>query len=438
GRHVFGAFHGGHFYLIDGKNGPGQYSISATSPASRWFVYRFAEDKIEQVGLYEHPWPSAFGHITIDGSNAYVSDYNYGMWTFDLSNPAAPKRIGGAVTAGESDALWLDGDRAYQWQTFGGAVFLLDVSRPGAPQRLGEYWDGAWLPYGNTRRGNYTVAGKDGFLYVPRQRKGIVIADVRNPASPKAIGLFQGADQKPVQVRGASIDVQGDRAFVLSGKSLLSYDVTNAGQPKLTGTVGTPAADTLCARGDIVYLGVKQGTFSLVDVSKPEEMKVLSSIELQPYCPDKKMGEVISGIAVSRGYAYLTARGPRSWRGAMFLHIVDVRDPKNPRWVRTYDPRPDLPDAPCFVWADFYQDIIADGDFLFIGDYGQIECYDISIPESPEVFDIFHAGCQWSVGRKRGDYLYVPSLSGHIILNVPSSSQKPVGKVEALAKFHKW
>lgn len=429
GQHLFGTFHQGLFYLIDGKHGPGQYSLGATSPKSRWFVYDLIDGRVEQAGFYEHPWPSAFGNITIVEKTAYVSDYNYGMWLFDLENPRQPTRVGGAVTAGESDALWIDGDRAYQWQTFGGAVFLIDIQDPSQPQRLSESWDGAWLPYGNSRRGNRTIAGKDGFIYVPRQQKGLVVVDARDASQPKEIGLFNDAAGKPIQVNGACIDVWADHAYVIHGKSLLVYDVKDASVPKLAGTVEVGPADTLCAGGNAVYLGNKEGVFSLVDVSISASPVLKSTLDLNPYCPGK-MQETISGLAVGRGIAYLTARGPGSDSKAMYLHIVDVRNLDKPRWIRTYDPYPMLPESPCSIWGDFYQDLLVDGGYLFIGNYGQIECFDISEPESPRLFDVFHAGYQWSVGRKRFDHLFVPALSGMLVLNAPSSSQIPKGKIE--------
>jgi len=433
GKHLFGAFHKGLFYLIDGKEGPGQYSLGAKSPDSRWFVYEVAADKPKPVGLYEHSIPSAFGSITIVGDTAYMADYNYGMWIFDLSDPRNPRRLGGVATAGESDALWLDGDRAYQWQTFGGAVFLLDVANPLAPKRLGEYWDGAWVPYGNSRRGNHTVAGKDGFLYIPRQARGLLAVDARNGARPALVGEFKDADRQPLQVSGACIDVWGDRAFVLAKKQLLVYDVASAAKPTLLGATDVPAADLLCARGDKVYLGHAKGALTIVDVADPAKPALLSTLDLARSWPEK-MSEAMSGITVAKGHAYVTARGADR-KGANYLHIVDIRDPKQPRWVATVDPRPDLPEEPCAVWADFDQDIIADGDYLFIGNYGAIECYDIREPASPRLFDRRHVGYQWSVGRKRGDFLFVPALSGLEVLRAPSSSQAPLGKLEAKARF---
>jgi hypothetical protein len=433
GNHLFGAFHRGLFYLIDGREGPGQYSLGAKSSASRWFVYELAGGKANLAGLYDHSCPSAFGNITIVGDTAYVSDYNYGMWVFDLADPKNPRRIGGAVTAGESDALWLDGDRAYQWQTFGGAVYLIDLSSPLSPKRLGEYWDGAWLPYGNSRRGNNTVAGKDGFLYIPRQDRGLLVVDQRDAASPRMVTEFRDEQGKSLQLSGACIDVRGDRAFVLARKRLLVYDVAEAARPRLLSGLDIPEADLLCAKGDKLYLGHAKGGFAVVDVSDASKPAVAATLDLAPFCTEK-MSEAISGIAVAKGHAYLTARGAER-KGANYLHVVDVRDPKQPRWVTTFDPRPDLPEAPCSVWADFDQDIIADGDYIFIGNYGAVECYDIREPASPRFFDRRHVGYQWSVGRKRGDYLFVPALSGLLVLRAPSSSQAPAGKLEAKAGF---
>ncbi len=432
GKHLFGAFHKGLFYLIDGKEGPGQYSLGAKSPDSRWFVYEVAKDKTKPVGLYEHSLPSAFGSVTIVGDTAYVADYNYGMWVFDLSDPRNPRRVGGVATAGESDALWLDGDRAYQWQTFGGAVFMLDVANPLAPKRLGEYWDGAWVPYGNSRRGNNTVAGKDGFLYIPRQARGLLVVDARDGTKPAFVGEFKDGDRQSLQVTGACIDVWADRAFVLAKKKLLVYDVANAAKPALLAAVEVPEADLICARGDKVYLGHAKGTMAIVDVADPAKPAVLATLDLARCWPEK-MSEAMSGITVAKGHAYVTARGAER-KGANYLHIVDVRDPRQPRWVATVDPRPDLPEEPCAVWADFDQDIVADGNYIFIGNYGAIECYDITEPAAPRLFDRRHVGYQWSIGRKRGDWLLVPALSGLLVLRAPSSSQAPLGKLEAKAK----
>jgi len=434
GRHVFGTFQDGLLYVIDGKHGPGQYSLSADSPASRWFVFRVGKEEVEQVGFYEHPWPSAFGNITVVDQTAYVSDYNYGMWLFDLTDPLTPKRLGGAITAGESDAIWIDGDRACQWQTFGGAVFLLDISDPDAPSQLGAYWDGAWVPYDNTRRGNQTVAGKDGFLYIPRQRRGLLVVDVRNPSAAKVVADFKDESNEPLtNVRGACIDVWGDRAYVLLKEKLLVYDVAEAARPRLASHLAIPPSDVLCAKGKLLYLGHRDGGFAVVDVANAAQPSVLATLDLKPHGP-AEMSQVISGLTVAKGHAYLTGRGPRN-QGSNFLHIVDVRNPRQPRWVDTYDPRPELPDAPCSMWSDFYQDVIADGDFLFIGDYGEIQCLDISEPTKPQLFDVLHVGFQWSVGRKRGEHLFVPALSGLLVLRSPNSSQAPVGKLRLEARF---
>ncbi len=188
---------------------------------------------------------------------------------------------------------------------------------------------------------------------------------------------------------------------MLLKEKLLLYDVAQAASPRLASALAIPP--------------------------------VLVTLDLKPYCP-VEMAQVISGLTVAKGHAYLTGRGPQG-QGANFLHVVDVRNPRQPRWVTSYDPRPELPDSPCAMWSDFYQDIIADGDFLFVGVYGEIQCLDISQPAKPHLVDVLHVGYQWSVGRKRGEHLFVPALAGLLVLRVPSSSQAPVGKVDLRARF---
>lgn len=437
GKYIFGAFNDNYFYLLDGKLGPGQYSLSWRSPKSRWFAYRIGAGSLEQTFLYEHHYPSAFGNITIEGKYAYVSDYNYGMWIFDLNDPAKPQLLGGAVTAGESDGLSFDGNKLYMWQTFGGAVFIIDISNPARPQRLGEYWDGAWLPYGGARRGNYTIDSSGDYLYVPRQRRGVLVVDTTDPAEPRVVGDFLDRDGNSLNVGGDFIDVVDDRAYLIArfrrGMKLLIYDISDPAKPSLITSFPIPSSDLLCKSGKLLYLGNRKGGFSIIDLQEEKKPSVLSTLDLKAQSA-LDLREYLSGIAVGGGYAYCTARG-KGRPGPMYIHIIDVRNPSRPKYIKSVDPFPDLPDAPCSLWGDFYQDIILEGDYLFIGNYIQVECISIVEPENPRLLDYKHIGYQWSVGKRRGEYLFVPALTGLVILKAPHSSQAPVGKLKTKATF---
>ena len=428
GKRVFCAFHKGHFYILDGKGGPGQYGIRWGGPKSRWFVYDLASGPAEPIYTFEEPTPTAYGHITVEGDYAYINDYNYGMWIFDLSDPAKPVKLSGAPTGGEGDACWANGPFVYVWQTFGGHLFSIDVRNPEQPVRRGCYWDGAWVPYDNRFRGNYTVAGTGDYVFLPKGNRGVLVIDQTDPARPKAVGEFLGKDGKPVLVGGSCIHAVDDRAYLVRRQrrgpsQVLVYDVSTPATPKLITTADVPVATTLFRKADILYLaGDKK--FCLVSV-KNDKPEVLATLDLASHT---KEGQMIGGIAVTRGHAYLTSRDRAP---ITRLYIVDVREPKKPRFVGLIDPLPDYMDAPCSSsWGDFYQDLVSDGQYLFIGDYAQIECYDASIPERPRFVGRKPLGYQWSCGKKWGEHLFVPGLATMTVLDVPTSSQVPAGKVE--------
>ena len=427
GKHVFSAFNESHFYIIDGKGGPGQYGIRWGGARSRWFTYDLKSDTGEPVHTYEDPKPTAYGAVTIDGGYGYINDYNYGLWIFDLSDPARPTKLSGAASGGEGDACWTNGRYVYVWQTFGGHLYTIDVSNPERPERRGTYWDGAWVPYANRFRGNYTVDGSGDYVFLPRGNRGLFVIDQTNPDEPRMVGEFFGKDGKPLLVGAACIHVVDDRAYVVRAKrkgpsEMFIYDVSSPAKPKLIADLEVPVATTLHKKGDVLYLAGDK-TFCLVGVvdDKPQ---LLSSMDLNEHT---KEGQLIGGITVIRGHAYLTSRDRAP---VTRLYIVNVRDSRKPRFVGLVDPTPDYMDAPCSsCWGDYYQDLVSDGQYLFIGDYAQIECFDVSRPEKPRFFGRKPLGYQWSCGRKWGEHLFVPGLATMTVLDVPTSSQVPTGKL---------
>ncbi|MCM8767316.1 MAG: hypothetical protein NC921_00845 [Candidatus Omnitrophica bacterium] len=421
GRHLLFTFNKDYFYLIDGKSGPGQYSVSYGTPSSRWFIYEIKENS-EPIFIYEEKVPTVYSSICIDGDYGYIVDYNYGLWIFDLSDPTKPKKISGIATAGEADACWISDKYLYMWQTFGGAVFIIDISNPEKPKRIGEYWDGAWVSYEGQFRGNYTIGGKDNFFYIPKQKKGIIIVDASVPKQPKRIGELLDETGNIVMGSGSCIYTKENIAFVIDKKNkLIIYDISSPDKPKVLSFLSMPEKiNTLYAKGYFLYLGGDKVLY-LVDIKNKQEPKIFSKFDLSSLM---NKNECIGGIAVANNYAYLTIRGGRA--PSRKLCIINLSFPEKPKLVKIFTPLFDLMSAPCSsCWADFYQELIVSGNYLFIGNYGQIECYDISDPENPSFFDRKHIGYQWSIGKKKGKYLYVPTLKGLVVLSVPNSSQSP-------------
>jgi len=265
----------------------------------------------------------------------------------------------------------------------------------------------------------------------------------RRPSGPELVGAFahvRGHPQVPTYI-GTSASLEGGtpaaRARAAEGISLEAerFERVEAERRNFGGVVG------------VVFPKADSAIGTSVALPRPVEAEIWARV-----CFPWAGQDAVELTLAKRRFA-LTARtagGGGRWDAGNFQVWHWVRagraalpagthelalDPRRPRWVMTYDPRPELPEAPCSLWADFYQDIVADGDYLFVGDYGETQCLDIARAASPRWADACHVGFQWSVGRKRGCHPFVPALTGLMVLRAPSSSQAPLGKVEAKARL---
>jgi hypothetical protein len=422
---IVATFNKNFFYLIDGKGGPGQYSIGNNSPKSRWLVYEIKENS-EPIYIYEDKYPSAYSSIIVKDDYGYIADYNYGLWIFDLKDPKNPQKISGIPTAGEADAIWVGDKYGYMWQTFGGTIFIIDITNPEDPKMMGNYWDGCWINYDNWFRGNYTIVGKDNFFFVSKLNKGISIVDVSNPAKPKEIGILLDEKGNKVEGHGACLFVRKDRLYVIDkSKKLICYDISCCENPKLLSYLEMPEKiNTLFVKNKNVFLASNKTLYLITFTDS--KMEIVSKLNLENSISKE---EIIGGIAIYDNYIYLTIIGGSC--PSRNLAIIDISEIKNPKLVKIFTPLFDLMESPCSSsWADFYQDLVISGNFLFIGNYGQIECYDISDPENPKFYDRKHIGYQWSVGMVRNGKLYVPTLKGLFILSIPTSAEYKNGEIE--------
>ena len=102
--------------------------------------------------------------------------------------------------------------------------------------------------------------------------------------------------------------------------------------------------------------------------------------------------------------------------------------PAQPRFLKTASVLEDNEAAP---WGDYqFGWLESSGDYLFAANYeGGIYCIDISDPENPHFVGRARTGMQWKVGYIRGDYLYVPTVEGLWVVDVPTTSQVPKGSL---------
>jgi len=396
--------YGGLIHVIDGVRGPGQYSINYKSRHSTWYVYR-PENLSKPLFVYEDPSPTAYSYTVFRSGKAYVFDYNYGLWIFDLSNPERPAKIGGISTSGEGHYLHLlDNDILCLSQTFGGTITMMDVRNPLHPKRIGQFWDGSWFSY-DTASHTDLMTGKGTVLYFPKQHKGIQIIDFQEPGKPEMLGF----------IRGGKCRVVGNRLYTIYGNELLLYDISNERQPRLAGKLNTGQHNMSMAidHPKSVWLTDLHRILA-VDVSNGKGLGIAGRWE----SPEKK--RFWGGIFHHRGYLF-GACGD-SWRTREIV-TIDVKDPAQMKMIGTKKWQPqDLHTKVNDIWANFYRgDFLLYGKYLIASNYSRVELYDFSNPLDPKPIQLLNTGFQWSAGKIKNGHLFVPTLSGLVVVKLPCS-----------------
>jgi hypothetical protein len=161
------------------------------------------------VGTLSLP-PNLTTHVTVIEDVLYVSSWNHGLWTIDVSDPATPVQVGalpgnylGLVPAADDLAYAVSYHQEYEVQ-------VLDLSDPFQPHIVGR------VQAGVNPRDLYL----DGdVLYVACGRMGVHAIDVTDPLQPVNFGNVLPENLPGVNPAGAiDVYVRGDRLLVASGE----------------------------------------------------------------------------------------------------------------------------------------------------------------------------------------------------------------------------
>jgi hypothetical protein len=426
-------------YVTDANRDTLQIGMHQNMPPTRLLTFDISSpDNPQLVNEYIQSDLGKYRYLIQEEDHLFITDGNYGVRIFDVSTPSFPIQLGGVATAAENHfvALSEDGKYAYVTQTFGGTVRVIDISDPGLPTEVGEYWDGDW----NTNRQPKT---KGNFLYLPHTW-GVKTLDVSDPINPSLVGEF-GAT--PLSYGAPDISIFGNHAYVSISerqvndyhKQIYIYDLTNPGNPIqisslfLTTSYKQPHPPYLFAQGNYLYAVLyNEKRLYVIDVHDPANPIIIG--DLQDDNLDKG-----TRLYVANDYAYICRL---EWGTGKLLHIVDVSDPQNPVYVKLFD-IPELPDIAYAPWYRGYlvaEDIKISGRYMYIGSYSNVLIFDISDPINPIYFgdtDLFGFrsqifmfgweswGAGWSSGELMGRYLFSPSLDQLNVIQIIRDSQAP-------------
>lgn len=275
--------------------------------------------------------------VFVAGGYAYVSALDQGVYIYDISNPAAPRKVSELV-----------------------------------PQS--DIWNSVWV--------------KDGTMYIASTNKGVLLYDVSNPAEPLALKSYPV--ETPVDVRSITID--GNWLYAASpfpNAEVLVYDATNPRElvmgkryyvEQTDPTVGDRPYDVL-VRGGKLYVSHWSYGLAVSDVTNPKTPKLLGRFAYT----DATTRKMDVGPIGNRTLAF---EAGEDW-GA-HLRILDVTSPSNITQVAEVPLRPEVSvRAPKLSGSKLYVAHYQDG----------VRVLDVSNPNEPRQVAYFNTWSETDAGR---------------------------------------
>jgi hypothetical protein len=306
---------------------------------------------------FEPMWP---WDVVVQDEIAYIAGYEQGLVSFDVSDPANPKRLGFNSDLKHSQAVWVEGDYALVARgTYGFSV--VDISDPSNPIEVGSCTSGKAVD----------LAVQGDYAYVADNNGRLRIINITDPTSP----YKEGDCEFPFGT--TDVCVTGDYAYVTTWSDYSSsggfyvVDINDPAQPHVVNDeIYIERAKGLCIAGNIAYVLSGGDGITIIDLVAPASPVVRSKIEAPTYPDD---------IMVVDGYAYIAQETtglviPDKWG----LWVVDVSDPDNPFLVNNYN---------CLHNAE--RIFVADGYAYLTYHASGLYCFDVSEPGNAQLVGHF-------------------------------------------------
>ena len=259
----------------------------------------------EEVGAF--PMPGWAQGVAINGTVAYVANYDRGLRSIDVGDPTAPFELGLTDTTGFSEEVvvssthafvadWNSGMKVFQTDNNGMMVNVANHETSGLEAEI-------------------TLAGTTALL-CDYDLKFLRLIDVTNPNLPQEMGNVQ------ISEAPYAVVTSGQYAFVAAGSGGLQVvDITNPYLPVVVATLSTTRVLDVALSGDYLFLADWYGGMVVVDITNP-----LTPIEIGFYdTPPESHGITAIGNTV------FLANGDSG------LWIFDVSTPATPQLVSHID-----------------------------------------------------------------------------------------------------
>jgi phosphodiesterase/alkaline phosphatase D-like protein len=214
--------------------------------------------------------------IVVNGNYAYISTY-YGLEIVDITNPASPTHVSNLYEVATVEAPFVEyleflqgiaiaGNYAYVVRNVGGGARFttIDISNPAAPARVGSVNHAAAGPL-LTNAQDIAVVGS--YAYVISDNNALEILDISTPAAPAHHAFIKHNNALGIRMDGPrGLAIQGQYAYIISHNSsaVEVIDINNPGTPAhvtniQNGEEGNPphmgSGKCIIVSGNFAYIG---------------------------------------------------------------------------------------------------------------------------------------------------------------------------------------
>lgn len=250
-------------------------------------------------------------NLALDGTTLYVSTQTTGVYSFDVSSPAAPVLLDHNDESEFVSEMAIYNDYLI---TCSRNCEIYDISTPSAMSIV------SFNPMMSTVA---TVFVADNFAYIGHRYSGLTIVDVNDPANPQVVSNYATAG------RAYTAQVYDHLAYVTSSAGMEILDVSDPANPTLLGFFedsDTCSCEEFQIVGNLAYIAGFQSEVYIVDISDPA-----NPIHLSSFSPEYTEGELhLESFDIIGNYGYIP-----DW-GQDVVHIIDVSDPTAPIKVGEY------------------------------------------------------------------------------------------------------
>jgi len=256
-----------------------------------------------EVGFYS---TGELFDVQVQGTYAYVSEFEYGLRVFDISDVSSPTLVGSLPLNGGLNVKGLDvvGDYVFITNGYDG-LRVIDVSVPNSPAEVA-FLATPWPAIDVTVAGNYA--------FVALSNTGLRTTDISNP-----VGELTEVGFCDTEGSCEGIDINGDYAYiahrVVTNGALRVIDISDVAAPFLVGSfdLDSNANDVVYDNG-LAYVAVDNEGLRIIDVSVPAVPSEVGFLDT----PGQS-----HGLVYANGYVYFAAE-------ASGMRTIDVSLPATP------------------------------------------------------------------------------------------------------------